>query len=104
MSTELEWNESYYFNLHDHSAGVTAFMRIGNKPNKNEKSVFLFVIEKDRICGIRNATACDEDRMSCSGLAFEEKDGVWNIIYKGPLFDVRSKEPVPIMSSLDLKW
>ena len=104
MSTELEWNESYYFNLHDPSAGVTAFMRIGNKPNKNEKSVFLFVIEKDRICGIRNATDCDEDRMSCSGLAFEEKDGAWNIGYKGPLFDVKSKEPVPIMSSLDLKW
>ncbi len=104
MSKELEWNESYYFNLHDQSSGVTAFMRIGNKPNKNEKTVFLFIIEKDRVCGIRNAVPCDEDRRSCSGLDFEEKDGVWNISYNGPLFDVKSKEPVPIMSSLDLKW
>ena len=105
MSTELEWNESYYFNLHDHSSGVTAFMRIGSKPNKNEKSVFLFVIEGGRVLGIRNATACDDDRRSCSGLRFDEgPDGVWRISYEGPLFDVRSKEPAPIPSSLDLRW
>ena len=40
MSTELDWNESYYFNLFDPKQGVTGFMRIGNKPNRNEKSVF----------------------------------------------------------------
>ena len=54
MSTELDYNESYYFNLHDNENGVTAFMRIGNKPNRNEKSLFLFLIEKDRVCGIRD--------------------------------------------------
>ena len=41
MNDNPEWNESYYFNLHDHSNGVTVFMRIGNKPNKDEKSIFL---------------------------------------------------------------
>jgi hypothetical protein len=105
MSTELDWNESYYFNLHDQSAGVTVFMRIGNKPNRNEKSLFLFVIEKDRICGFRNALPCDEDRRSCCGLSFKENgDGTWSITYGGPLFDTAAQQPVPIMSSLDLRW
>ena len=35
-----EWNESYYFNFHDTNNDLTAFMRIGNKINKNEKSMF----------------------------------------------------------------
>ena len=35
-----EWNESYYFNFHDKTNDLTAFMRIGNKVNKNEKSMF----------------------------------------------------------------
>ncbi len=104
MSGELDWNESYYFNLHDQKEGVTVFMRIGNKPNRDEKSMFLFVIEEDRICGMRNAVGCDDDRKSCSGLTFREEGDAWHITYRGPLFDTASKEPVPIMSSLDLIW
>ena len=104
MSEELDWNESYYFNLHDRSSGVTAFMRIGSKPNRDEKSVFLFVIEKGRVCGMRNAVPCDDDRLSCSGLRFEEADSVWHISYDGPLFDVKAERPAPIASSMDLEW
>ncbi|MBO5518619.1 MAG: hypothetical protein J5945_00530 [Candidatus Methanomethylophilus sp.] len=105
MNDNPEWNESYYFNLHDHSNGVTVFMRIGNKPNKNEKSIFLFAIEKDRVCGMRNAVPCDDEHKACCGLRFDLKnDGVWHITYGGPLFDTASKEPTPIMSSLDLCW
>ena len=105
MNDHPEWNESYYFNLHDHSDGVTVFMRIGNKPNKNEKSVFLFVIEKDRVCGIRNAVPCDDQHKACSGLVFTDNpDGTWHISYKGPLFDVRAMGPDPIASSMDIAW
>ncbi len=103
MSTELDWNESLYFNLHDPKNEVTAFMRIGNKPNRDEKSLFLFVIEKDRICGFRNAVECDENKTECCGLKFEECGDHWKITFNGPLFDV-SKEPAPIMSKLDLVW
>jgi len=73
MNKELDYNESYYFNFHDQDNGLTAFMRIGNKPNKDEKSVFLFMIEKDRVCGIRNAVPCDDDKMFCSGLRFTKE-------------------------------
>lgn len=104
MNSELEWNDSYYFNLFDPKAGVTVFMRIGSKPNKNEKSIFLFVIEKGRVCGMRNAVPCDDDRLSCCGLNFREEGGNWRIRYQGPLFDVAVKESVPIMSSMDLSW
>ena len=104
MNDDLEWNMSYYFNLHDQKNGVTAFMRIGSKPNKDEKSVFLFVIEKGRVCGIRNAVPCDDDRRSCSGLSFIEGDGQWRLRYGGPLFDMASKEPVPVISSMDIVW
>ncbi len=104
MNGDPEWNISYYFNLHDSANGVTAFMRIGSKPNRNEKSVFLFVIEKDRVCGIRNAVPCDGDRKSCSGLSFAEEDGAWRIRYDGPLFDAAAEKPVPLASSLDILW
>ena len=103
MSQELDWNESYYFNLHDQANGLTIFMRIGNKPNRDEKSVFLFAIEKDRICGLRNTVKCDEDKKACSGLRFEQEGDVWHITFQGPLFDV-AKEPAPILSSMDLAW
>ena len=103
MSTELDWNESYYFNLFDPKNGVTSLMRIGNKPNRDEKSVFFFVMSKKGIFGIRNTEKCDDHHMQCSGLRFEEKDGGYKLTYNGPLFDV-SKEPVPIMSSMDIDW
>ena len=103
MSTELDWNESYYFNFFDKKEGLTAFMRIGNKPNRNEKSVFLFVMNRNGVFGLRNTEPCDENKKMCSGLKFEEKDGAWRITFNGPLFDM-SKEPVPIMSSLDICW
>ena len=103
MSGELDWNESYYFNFFDAKQGLTAFMRIGNKPNRNEKSVFLFVMNKGGLFGIRNTEPCDENKTLCSGLRFENKGDVWKITYNGPLFDM-SKEPVPIMSSLDIDW
>ena len=103
MSTELDWNESYYFNFFDPAAGATAFMRIGNKPNRDEKSVFLFVMNRKGVFGIRNTVPCDEKKTECSGLRFEDKGGIWKITYNGPLFDV-SKDPVPIMSNLDIDW
>jgi hypothetical protein len=99
----LDWNESYYFNLFDPAKGVTAFMRIGNKPNRNEKSVFLFVMSRKGVFGLRNAVPCDEKKTECSGLKFEDRGDAWKITYNGPLFDV-SKEPAPTMSSLDIDW
>lgn len=104
MNDNPEWNISYYFNLYDQKNDVTAFMRIGSKPNKDEKSVFLFVIDKGRVYGLRNAVPCDEDRRSCSGLTFAEENGVWRITYGGPLFDFASGEPKPVASSLDIIW
>ena len=104
MNDNPEWNISYYFNLYDQKNDVTAFMRIGSKPNKDEKSVFLFVIDKGRVYGLRNAVPCDEDRRSCSGLTFAEENGVWRITYSGPLFDFASGEPKPVASSLDILW
>jgi hypothetical protein len=103
MSTELDWNESYYFNFFDPAQGVTGFMRIGNKPNRDEKSVFLFVMSKKGVFGIRNTEPCDEHHTTCSGLNFTDNGKSWKITYKGPLFDV-SKDPVPTMSSLDIEW
>jgi len=103
MSTELDWNESYYFNFFDAGNGTTAFMRIGNKPNRDEKSVFLFVMNRKGVFGIRNTEHCDDRHTECSGLRFEDRGDFWKIEYKGPLFDM-SKDPAPIMSSLDIQW
>ncbi|MBQ7701322.1 MAG: hypothetical protein IJT54_02860 [Candidatus Methanomethylophilaceae archaeon] len=102
MSTELDWNESYYFNLYDSVNDVTVFMRIGNKPNRNEKSMFLYTMEKGRICGMRNAVPCDDDKRSCSGLTFTEDGDHWNISYNGPMMDVGKN--APLAASIQVEW
>ena len=37
MGTDKEWNESFYFNLYDKENDICVFMRIGLKPNKDER-------------------------------------------------------------------
>ncbi|MBR2254935.1 MAG: hypothetical protein IJ856_03845 [Candidatus Methanomethylophilaceae archaeon] len=105
MNGDPEWNRSLYFNLHDEKNDLTAFMRIGNKPNKGEKSMFLFVIKGKQVFGMRNAVAYDSKERECSGLEFSENgDGTWHIAYRGPFFDMASQEKVPLMSSMDVEW
>lgn len=105
MNGNPEWNESMYFNFHDERNDITAFMRIGNKPNKDEKSMFFFVMNKDIIAGMRTTGPCDDDKWSSGGLEFIDiGNDKWRLIYNGPIFDTSTKPPKQVMLEMDVEW
>jgi hypothetical protein len=100
-----EWNESYYFNFHDKNNDLTAFMRIGNKVNKNEKSMFFFLMSPKQIAGIKLETPCDDEPLNITGLYFEEiETGKWRLKYNGSIFDPLTKVPTEFKVKMDVTW
>jgi hypothetical protein len=100
-----EWNESYYFNFHDKTNDLTAFMRIGNKVNKNEKSMFFFIMSPKLVAGIKLETPCDDNPFSIAGLKFKEvKNGIWELKYDGSIFDPLSKVLGEFKVKMDVTW
>lgn len=100
-----EWNESYYFNFHDKFNDLTAFMRIGNKVNKNEKSMFFFLMSPKLVAGIKLETQCDENPLSIAGLKYKEiESNKWQLKYDGSIFDPLSKVPKEYKVKMDITW
>ncbi len=100
-----EWNESYYFNFHDKSNDLTAFMRIGNKVNKNEKSMFFFLMSPQMIAGIKLETPCDDNPLNIAGLKYEEiETGKWRLKYNGSIFDPLAEVPQEFKVKMDVTW
>jgi hypothetical protein len=98
-----EWNESYYFNFHDKNNDLTAFMRIGNKANKNEKSMFFYVMSPTMTAGIKLETPCDDKPLSIAGLEYEEiESGQWRLQYNGPIFNPLEKTEFKV--TMDVIW
>lgn len=98
-----EWNESYYFNFHDKNNDLTAFMRIGNKVNKNEKSMFFYVMSPTMTAGIKLETPCDDKPLSIAGLEYHKLEtGQWNIKYDGFIFNPLEKTQFKI--KMDVIW
>jgi len=100
-----EWNESYYFNFYDKDNDLTAFMRIGNKVNKNEKSMFFYLMTPTIIAGIKLETSCDDSPLSIAGLKYQEvQSGKWRLKYNGPIFKPLEKFPTEFKVKMDLTW
>lgn len=98
-----EWNESYYFNFHDKKNDLTAFMRIGNKANKNEKSMFFYVMSPSMTAGIKLETPCDDKPLSIAGLEYEEiETGQWRLQYNGSIFNPLEKTEFKV--TMDVTW
>ncbi|MDZ4170581.1 MAG: hypothetical protein U1C19_00325 [Methanobacteriaceae archaeon] len=98
-----EWNESYYFNFHDKNNDLTAFMRIGNKINKNEKSMFFYVMTPKLIAGIKLETPCDDKPLTIAGLEYQEiEPGQWRLHYDGSIFNPLEKLEFQI--KMDVTW
>ena len=107
MSTKdhIEYNESLYFNWHDEGNDLTAFMRIGNKPNKDEKSLFFVIMTPEKVYGFRHATPCGDDPNSIGGLTLSKlPSGAWSLKYQGIVVDMKAAEPVPIPAMMDIEW
>jgi hypothetical protein len=100
-----EWNESYYFNFYDKNNDLTAFMRIGNKVNKDEKSMFFFLMTPMMTAGIKHETPCDDKPLTSAGLSYEELgSGKWNLMFDGIIYDPSSKVPTEIEVKMDIIW
>jgi hypothetical protein len=100
-----EWNESYYFNFHDQKNDLTAFMRIGNKINKNEKSMFFYLMSPKIIAGIKLETSCDGRPLNIAGLKYQELEtGVWKLKYDGSIFNPLAEVPVEYKVKMDVTW
>ncbi len=101
----MEYNESLYFNYHDEENDLTAFMRIGNKPNKDEKSLFFVIMTPEKTYAFRHATPCGGDPNSIGGLTFSKlPSGSWSLKYRGIVADMKAAEPVPVPAAMDIEW
>lgn len=105
MKDHIDYNESLYFNFHDESNDLTAFMRIGNKPNRNEKSLFFVVMTRENIFGFRCTAPCGGDPGSIGGLTLSKTpSGAWSLSYRGIVADMKSGDQTPVPASMDVTW
>lgn len=103
LKKHQEWNESYYFNFHDEKQDLTAFMRIGNKVNKNEKSMFFYLMSPQLLGGIKLETPCDDNPLKIAGLNYQEIDeGKWRLTYQGLVFNPLEKTQYQV--DMDVTW
>ncbi|MDI6644143.1 MAG: hypothetical protein QME14_03720 [Methanobacteriaceae archaeon] len=102
LKKHMEWNESYYFNFHDKNNQLTAFMRIGNKVNKDEKSMFFYLMSPTMTGGIKIETPLDKEPWNIAGLKYQELDqDRWRLKYDGPIYNPPDK---PIDVKMDVTW
>jgi hypothetical protein len=105
LKNHKEWNESYYFNFYDKKNDLTAFMRIGNKINKNEKSMFFFLMSPHMVAGIKLETPCDDKPLNIAGLDYEEiENGKWKLKYDGSIFNPLAEVPTEFKVKMDVIW
>ncbi|MEA2055985.1 MAG: PEP/pyruvate-binding domain-containing protein [Candidatus Thermoplasmatota archaeon] len=94
FGNEKEHNESFYFNFYDKKQNICGFMRIGLKPNKDEKSMFCFLMMPDDTnIGMRGLEKFKNDKLSVDPLSFVKKksEKKWALRYGGPMVDVKDK-------------
>ena len=83
-----DWNESFYFNFYDKGNGYCAFMRIGLKPNKDEKNMLCFFMSPEgHVIGARDVEPFKDTQLSIKGLKFERivPDKEWRMEYTGSM-------------------
>lgn len=90
-----DWNESFYFNFYDKENDYCGFMRIGLKPNKDEKNMFCFFLSPEgEEIGTRAAEPFTDPQLSVNGLKFERiaPDKEWMLEYAGSMKQTRGSE------------
>ena len=98
-----DWNESYYFNFHDPENDLTAFMRIGNKVNKNEKMMFFYIMTEKLTAGVKMETPCIGKPLNIAGLDYQEIDEKkWKLTYSGPVLNPIDQSLYKV--NMDITW
>jgi len=85
---QKNWNESFYFSFYDRGNDICGFLRLGLKPNKNEKMLFCFFMMPDgSLVGTKESVEFDEATLSMKGVTFTkvEDEKVWNLAFDGEL-------------------
>ena len=104
---DREWNESFYFNVYDKGNDVCMFMRIGLKPNMDERSVFCFIMMPDgSLVGIKDTERLGDPSLNAKALRFEivEAEKRWKISFKGHLGKMGANGPIPISVNFSLTF
>lgn len=101
-----DWNESFYFNFYDRGNDICGFMRIGLKPNRDEKSMFFFLMMPDGPhIGTRTAESFKDSEFKASGLRYEKisSERKWRIEYDGDMrrLDNGAQAKVRVSMTLD---
>ncbi len=97
-----DWSESLYFNFHDREAELTAFMRIGLRPNRGVKEAFLFMMSPGMVCGMRADGA--GGGLEAGGLSFAPEGQGWRLAFSGQLASMTEDGPIPIDADMDVLW
>ena len=90
-----DWNESFYFNFYDKENDYCGFMRIGLKPNKDEKNMLCFFLSPEgHLIGARDVEPFADSQLKVKGLKFERMvpDKEWRLEYGGSMKHTRGSE------------
>ncbi|MBI0584340.1 MAG: hypothetical protein ISF22_08965 [Methanomassiliicoccus sp.] len=102
-----EWNESFYFNFYDRGNDVCMFMRVGLKPNADERSAFCFIMMPDgSVVGLKDHEALGEGTLEAKGLKFEkvEAEKRWRMTFHGHMARMTERGPVPVPATFALEF
>jgi len=83
-----DWNESYYFNFYDKKNDIFAFMRVGLKPNRHEKSAFCFFMMPDgSLLGTRGQDPITDSELQVAKLRFDRivPEKKWHLSFSGTM-------------------
>ena len=86
FGTHAEWNESFYFNFYDKARDICAFMRIGLKPNSNEKTGFCFFMMPDgSVLAMHGLEPVGDRELEVGNLRFEKilPEKKWQLAFSG---------------------
>jgi hypothetical protein len=102
-----EWNESFYFNFYDRELDICGFMRIGLKPNRNEKSMFCFLMMPDgSLVGMKGQQGCESKALEVKGLSYEKvvPEKKWKLTFNGAAMETKEGKTSPELLSFDLDF
>ena len=88
---ELDWNESFYFSFYDIGNDICAFMRIGLRPNRDQKNMFCFLMMPDgTIVGLKRDVPLKDTELNAAGLVFQRlvPEKRWKLMFNGGLFSL----------------
>jgi len=102
-----DWNESFYFNFYDREKDICGFMRIGLKPNRDEKSMFFFLMMPDgSLIAARDTERFNNSEFSVKGLRYQklEPEKRWRIEYSGDMARTDGAASGKAKVSMDLEF